>query len=440
MDKRNTPDFVNWLRNSSPYIRAHRGRTFVVLLPGQALLEDSLSSLAQDLTLLTHLGVRLVLVHDIDTRLQQRLGETGHQLTQCNGLPVTDDTALQLVREICGTARLDLEAVFSSGLTTSAVAGPGLRLVSGNLITARPVGMRDGIDHLHSGELRRVDAEAIRAQLDLGALVVLSPVGYSPTGELFYLDAGEVATGVAMALRADKLLLLTEEHSPVDAEGRGLEVLTPSEAEQTAASPSCPGELQRRLTDAVHACRGGVRRAHLINRHYDGALLQELYSRDGIGTLVTHDEYDAVRTATVDDIGGILRLITPLEAEGILVPRSREQLELLVDDFVVMERDGMVVACASLHEFTEARAGEIACVAVHPDYRSNNRGEVLLQMLELRARRRGLHQLFALTTRTTHWFREQGFEPARLEDLPVQRQAMYNYQRRSRVLNKSLER
>jgi len=440
MDTRNTPDFVNWLRNSSPYIRAHRGRTFVVLLPGQALLEDDLASLAQDLTLLTHLGVRLVLVHDIHAQLQQRLDTLGHQLPQSNGMPVTDDTSLRLVREICGAARLEIEAVFSSGMATSAGAGPGLRLVSGNMITARPVGMRDGVDHQHSGELRRVDTDTIRAQLDLGAMVVLSPVGYSATGELFYLDAGEVATGVAMALRADKLLLLTEGNTPVDTQGQGLEVLTPSEAEQTAATPSCPDELRQRLTDAVHACRGGVRRAHLINRQHDGALLQELYSRDGIGTLVTHDEYDAVRTATVDDIGGILRLITPLEAEGILVPRSREQLELLVDDFVVMERDGMVVACASLHEFNTAEAGEIACVAVHPDYRSNNRGEVLLQMLELRARRRGLRQLFALTTRTTHWFREQGYEPARLEDLPVQRQALYNYQRRSRVLIKSLER
>ncbi len=440
MDTRNTPEFVNWLRNSSPYIRAHRGRTFVVLLPGQALLDDSLPGLAQDLTLLTHLGVRLVLVHDINSQLQQRLEDAGHELAQANGMPVTDDTVLQFVREICGGARLDLEAVFSSGLATSAVAGPGLRLVSGNLVTARPLGMRDGVDHQHSGELRRVDSDAIRAQLDLGAMVILSPVGYSPTGELFYLDAGEVATGVAMALRADKLLLMTDGHTPVDAEGSGLEVMTPTEAEQTAASPSCPAELQRRLNDAVRACRGGVRRAHLINRQHDGALLQELYSRDGIGTLVTHDEYDAVRTATVDDIGGILRLITPLEAEGILAPRSREQLELLIDDFVVMERDGMVVACASLHEFSEATAGEIACVAVHPDYRSNNRGEVLLQMLELRARRRGLRRLFVLTTRTTHWFREQGFEPGRLEDIPVQRQALYNYQRRSRVLTKSLER
>ena len=438
MEQQTTPAFVKWFRDSSPYINAHRDRTFVLAISGEALLAEGRDNLIADITLLVNLGVRVVLVHGIEPQLRGALEDMGHSLEHHNGHPVTDDHALRAVRQSTGGMRLELEAAFSSGLASTHTGGNNIRVVSGNHVVARPLGVREGIDHLHSGEVRRLHTSAVRDQLDSGALVLLSPVGYSPSGEVFYVAPGEVAAVAAMELRADKLLFLSESGPLVDTDGKRVEVLTPAEAEHTAAQSGCPPEQRAQLLHAVRACRAGVRRAHLMARRHDGALLQELYSRDGVGTLITTDDYDAVRTARVEDIGGILHIISPLEAEGVLVQRSREQLELDIGHFVVMERDGMIIACASLHPFADEHAGELACVAVHPDYRDADRGRVVLQMLERQAQQQGIKHLFVLTTRTADWFREQGFEPARIEDLPVSRQALYNYQRKSKVFSKAL--
>lgn len=425
---------VRWFRQSSPYINAHRGRTFVVAFGGEALEDGGLPALVHDLALLNSLGIRLVLVPGARPQIERRLRERGAELRYVNGLRVTDDEALACVKEAVGTVRVELEALLSMGLANSPMAGQRLRVVSGNVVTARPLGVRDGVDYRHTGEVRRIDTEALCERLDDGAVVLISPLGYSPTGEIFNLHAEEVAIAVARNLRADKLLILQEGELPRDAGGRLIREMTTEEAtRELAPSPHLGDDARRLLRGAVEACQGGVRRVHLLDRRVDGALLMELFTRDGVGTLVTARAFESMRQANVNDVGGILELIEPLERDGTLVRRSRERLETEIVHFTVMAREGTVVACAALYPMADAPMAEIACVAVHPDYQGGGRGDLLLRELERQARGRGLNALFVLTTRTAHWFQERGFEPVAPSALPASRQELYNYRRNSRV-------
>ncbi len=428
---------VQWFRDSAPYIHAHRGRTFVVVFGGEAVADPAFPALIHDVALLHSLGVRLVLVHGARPQIEARLRERGAEIRYVNGLRVTGPDALAGVKEAAGSVRVEIEALLSMGLANTPMAGARIRVASGNFVVARPLGVRDGVDYQLTGEVRRVDAEAIRRHLDGGAIVLLSPLGYSPTGEVFNLSAEDVAAAAAVALRADKLLGLVEAEGVTDGRRRLMPQLSPGDAEALLRGRRrLPEDIARQLSMAAQACRGGVARAHLVSRRFDGALLLELFTRDGVGTLVTSETFEGLRRATIEDVGGILELIAPLEAEGILVRRSRERLEMEIDRFTLIERDGMIVACAALYPFPEERVGELACLAVHPDYRHGGRGDALLRHVERQAAGLGIARLFVLTTRTAHWFRERGFEPAEPQELPVRRRELYNYQRNSKVFVK----
>lgn len=436
-DAKKDQQFVNWFRHSSPYINAFRGRSFVITFGGDAVADAGFASLIHDIALLNSLGARLVLVHGARPQIEQRLRERGAEIHYTNGLRITDATALACVKEAVGAVRVEIEALLSMGLANSPMAGARIRVASGNVVTAKPVGVRDGIDYLHTGEVRRIDGDAIRQRLDDGAIVLLSPLGYSPTGEIFNLTASEVATATAIALKADKLVSLIETRGVADQRKRLIRQLTLAEAKQLAQHLPQPEELQAHWRGAITACQNGVRRAHLIDRHVDGALLLELFTRDGTGTMITADVYEGTRRATLDDIGGLLELIQPLEAAGVLVARSRERLEIDIDRFTVVERDGTVIACAALYPFPEKKAAEIACFAVHPDYQGAGYGSALLDHMETEAGLLGVERLFVLTTRASHWFRERGFMPGSVQDLPVARRRLYNYQRNSKVYIKT---
>lgn len=432
--------FVDAFRLAGPYINAHRGRTFVISLGGEAVLDTRFASLIHDISLLQSFGIRLVLVHGARPQIEESLTLSGLSLRYVNGLRITDSKAMERVKEAVGRTRIGIEARLSMGLANSPMHGARIRVVSGNFVTARPVGVRDGIDYCFTGEVRRIDTHAIKTWLDHDAMVLLSPLGYSLTGEVFNVAAEEVAVAAAIALRADKLLFLCESSTPFATHQEELlRQLSTSDVEHLLVDQSYLSEDSRRhLQHALHACGRGVRRVHLIDRGVDGALLQELFTRDGIGTLVAADIYEDLRPASIDDVGGILELIRPLEADGTLVRRDRGQLEMEIEHFTVVERDGTIIACAALHPFVEERLGELACVAVHPNYHSRGRANTLLQFVERKAIKQGLRQLFVLTTRTAHWFQERGFEPADIDALPVAKQSMYNLQRRSKVFIKIL--
>jgi len=431
--------FVRWFRDSAPYINAFRGRTFVIAFGGEMLADAQFSTLVHDLALLNSLGVKLVLVHGCRPQIEARLKKRNAQLHYVNGLRVTDDEALLCVREASGCVRQEIEALLSMGLTNSPMAGACIRVVSGNFITAQPLGVRDGVDYQHTGEVRRVDTSALQGLLDSGAIALLSPIGYSPTGETFNLSAEDVATTVAARLRADKLIYLVDGKGVTDNRNRLIRELTLSHAEKLLDKKHKLSDvIQHCLQAAISACREEVARAHIIDRNIDGALLLELFTRDGSGTLLMADPFEDTRRARLEDIGGILELIAPLEAEDILVRRSREKLEMEIEHFTVVERDGAIVACAALYPFIKEKISELACLAVHPDYRTQGRGKALLSYIEKQSRQLGVTRLFVLSTRTSHWFREHGFRSDSLDRLPVKRRSLYNYQRKAKVFIKDI--
>lgn len=441
MGKRGNGDrqrYVEWFRRSAPYVHAHRGKTFVIVFSGDAVASPGFTHLVQDVALMHSLGVRLVLVYGATPQIEERLREDGARAEVVNGMQITDADALACVKEAVGAVRVEIEARLSMGLAGTPMAGARIRVASGNFVTARPIGILDGVDYLHTGLVRNVDSDGIRQRLDSGAMVLLSPLGYSVTGEAFNLMADDVAAAAAISLGADKLVALVEGPGVVDKKKRLVRELTPPDAESLLEEADLAADVENHLVEAVRACTHGVRRAHLIDRSLDGGLLLELFTRDGVGTLVTAEAYEGIRTATLADVGGILALIGPLEDKGVLVRREREKLEMEVERFAVLERDRHLVGCAALYPWPAQRIGELACLAVAPEYQEQGRGEELLTWIERRAREQGLRRLFVLTTQTEHWFLERGFEPARLSDLPIDRQNLYNVKRGSKVFIKEL--
>jgi amino-acid N-acetyltransferase len=430
--------FVAWLREVAPYVHSHRGRTFVVAFEGELIESGHLNSLVHDLSLLHALGIRLVLAHGSRPQVQAQLQLKGLQTSFSAGLRITDAAALACVKEAAGGIRLDLEAAFSQGLPSTPMANSKIRVVSGNFVVARPVGIVDGVDFQHTGVVRKIDTEAVERTLRSDALVLMSPLGFSPTGEAFNLKVEDVATQAAIALKADKLILIGSLDGVRDASGRLRGELAVDEAERMLAERGAPEQALADLNWLVRACRGGVTRAHLIPMRLDGGLLIELFTHAGVGTLVSAENLETLREAAIDDVGGILKLIEPLEADGTLVKRPRELIEREIGQFSVFEHDGIIQGCAALYPFEEAATGELACLTVHADHREGGLGERLMKRTEARARAAGLKRLFVLTTRTSHWFLKRGYSMASVEDLPVQRQRMYNWQRRSQVLIKVL--
>jgi len=432
-------NFVRWFRAAAPYIHAFGGRTFVIAFGGEVVADGSFVALTHDLNLLASLGVRLVLVHGARPQIEAQLKAAGRKPQYVHGIRVTDEEALAAVKQASGQLRVEIEALLSMGLPNSPMANADIRVASGNFVTARPRGVVDGVDMCYTGEVRKVDADAINTRLDDGELVLLSPLGYSPTGEIFNVTLEDVAAQTAIAVGAEKLVFLMNEPGLKAKGGRLLRELTVSDAEKLLRKEQLLSDDARLyLPHVIKACKGGAARVHLISRHADGALLLELFTREGIGSMVTRDPLEQMRDATIEDVGGVLQLIEPLEAEGTLVKRSRELLEIEISRFCVLEHDKVIVGCAALYPFPNEKSAELACVAVHPDYRDFGAGEELLKWVEDKAKKQRVKRLFVLTTRAAHWFIEHGFVEADVNSLPKQKQALYNYQRRSKVLIKSI--
>jgi len=433
-------EFVAWFRSAAPYIHAFRDRTFVIAFGGEVVQDGKFVELTHDLNLLESLGVRLVLVHGARPQIDAELGQRGITTRYVDGLRVTDPETLRCVMEANGLVRVEIEALLSMGLANSPMAGSDIRVASGNSVTARPVGVVGGVDFQFTGVVRKIDREGIRRRLEDEEIVLLSPLGYSPTGEVFNLTLEDVATSAAVALRADKLVFLMDAPGAVGSDGQQLAELTAQQAEELLESHVAqPEDVRLYLPCAARACRENVKRAHLISRHLDGALLLELFTRDGVGTMVTPGPLETLRQATIEDVGGILRLIEPLEADGTLVKRGRERIESEIERFTVLERDGRIIGTVALYPFSGGTNAELAGLAVHPEFRGAGRGETLLKHVEQSARSRGMTELFTLSTRTAHWFVERGFAETGVERLPEEKLQLYNYERRSKVFVKRLD-
>ena len=433
-------DYVTSLRHSLPYIYAHRDRTFVVMLPGESIVHANFGNIVHDLVLLHSLGVRLVLVFGSRPQIEARLTTLGLTSHYHQDLRITDAPTLSCVLDAVGQLRATIEARLSMDMAASPMHGARLRVAGGNFVTARPLGVIDGVDYQHTGEVRRIDSKGIKRLLDDRSIVLLPPMGYSPTGETFNLASEDIATRAAIELQADKLLLFSAEQGLLDASGQLIRELPAQQAEQHLQRFKDSKQIEQAelLQAAISACRSGVTRCHIIGYPLDGALLSEMFTRDGCGTLVDQGQFEQVREAQIEDVGGLLELIRPLEEQGILVRRSRDLLEREISQFSIVERDGLIIACAALYSFAEQAIGELACLAVHPDYRHGGHGDVLLQRIEQRARALQLESLFVLTTRTAHWFQERGFQACTLEQIPSTKASLYNFQRNSKVFCKTL--
>jgi amino-acid N-acetyltransferase len=440
--------FVPWFRSVAPYIHMHRGKTFVVGIAGEAIASGKLGLLAQDLALIQSMGVKIVLVHGFRPQVNEQLAAKGHAPQYSHGMRITDSVALDCAQEAAGQLRYEIEAVFSQGLPNTPMAGSKVRVISGNFITARPVGIVDGVDFMHSGLVRKVDVDGIMRSLDMGAMVLLSPFGFSPTGEAFNLTMEEVATSVAIEMQADKLLFLTEipgirvdphapasDDNPIDTE---LPLAAAKKLLAESPNPTQPTDLAFYLQHCVKACEEGVERSHILPFAVDGALLLEVYVHDGIGTMVVDEKLEELREATADDVGGILQLIEPFEMDGTLVKRDRTEIERDIDHYTIIDHDGVIFACAALYPYPEARTAEMAALTVSPQSQGQGDGEKVLKRIEQRARAMGLKSIFVLTTRTMHWFLKRGFVQTDPDWLPEARKRKYNWDRKSQVLVKKL--
>jgi amino-acid N-acetyltransferase len=437
--KQQQTTFVDWFRGSSPYIHSHRNCTFVISFGGEAVQSEFFTNLVHDFALLNSLGIRLVLVHGIRPQINQRLQTLETTPQYVDHLRITDSTSLRCAIEAAGQVRIELESLLSLGLANSPMAGAKIRVTSGNYITAKPIGVLNGIDFQHTGKVRYVDTEAIHQQLQQNNVVLISSLGYSPSGDIFNLCAEDVATEVAIALQAEKLILMTEQSCTIPEDGQLIQQMTTTEAETFIQKNSTISPLVKKpLSAAIRGCQSGVNRVHLIDRNHDGALLLELFSRDGIGTLISSIPFEKLRPATLEDIGGILELINPLEKQGKLIRRSKERLEIDIADYVVIERDGLIIGCAALHLIHDNNTGEIACIAVHEGYQNDSRGSLLLEYVCDKAKQNNIKKLYVLSTQTMHWFIERGFQAIELESLAPQLKDLYNQQRNSKIFCKKI--
>ncbi|TAM34342.1 MAG: amino-acid N-acetyltransferase [Burkholderiaceae bacterium] len=430
--------FVRWFRDVAPYVHDFRGKTFVVAFGGELVYDGVLNTIIEDLSLLSALGIKLVLVHGSRPQVNEQLKLKGYTTQFGRGTEPTSAEALECAKEAAGEIRLDIEASFSQGLPNTPMSHAHIRVISGNFVTARPVGIIDGIDYQHTGAVRKLDINALNAVLNQGAIVLLSPLGFSPTGEAFNLAMEDLATSAAVTLRAEKLIFLTQDRTVRDENGGVDTELAREDADALLAGNTLDEDTAAFLSHASRAVKRGVARAHLVPYTLDGSVLLEIFTHDGVGTMVVEDTLDDLRRATVDDVGAIVQLIEPLEADGTLVPRGRAVIERDVEQFTVLEHDGVIYGCVALNPYVDEGMAEMACLIVHPEWQGAGEGEILLRHIESRARAIGARRLFVLTTRTSHWFIKRGFVQGGVSDLPKTRQAHYNRSRNSLVFIKRL--
>ncbi len=431
----NTQEYVQWFRDAAPYIKAHRKKTFVILISDDVIYSDRFIGLVHDIALLNHLGIKLVILHGSRKKIDEQLARSNLEPRFHNNIRITDDDALPVVVQAINEVKTCLESHLSMGLPNTPMSGSEISLLGGNFVIGRPLGVIDGVDMQHSGKVRAIRHEALKALLTMNHVILLSNLGYSRTGEVFNLPAEELAGEVARALQADKLIFIQQD---IDGDAALESTLSTSDCEALLADSAIAGETKGLLRQAIDAIQAQVKRVHLIDPRTDGGLLLELFTRDGYGSMITNLFYEGSRAADIDDIGGILSLIEPLEASGVLIARSREQMELEIPHFEVVEKDGMIIACIACVPHAARELAEIACLAVHPGYQRAGLGSQLLQVAERRAREAGIRQLYTLTTRTSHWFLEQGFTETSQFELPASRQASFNPDRGSKILLKSV--
>jgi len=427
---------VQWFRDAAPYIHSHRGKTFVIFLSGNSVHQASFTSLARDISLLQSLGIKVVAVHGARVQIEAELKKQKLTPKIVDGLRVTDDRTLTIVKEKVSDVKLKIEAALSIGMGDRQVYNFQAKVASGNFIKASPIGIINGVDFRHSGKVRKVNADSINELLAQNVIVLLSSLGFSAAGEVFNLNAEDVATKTAIELKADKLLILNYEQEELSSHDN-TNFLTSKSASELLVSGKLGNAGKRSMQSAITACKKGISRVHLLNSRTDGILLEELFTPGGAGILITDEPYEKIRGAKPKDVATIVSLVKPLQKIGILAKRTEAEIQNDIDNFYVLEQDQKLIGVIALYVYPK-NIGEIACVVVHPDYQQQGHGAKLLKFIEMTAKTLDLDKLFILSTQTMQWFMEHSYVQTEIAKLPIKKQDIYNYARNSKPFIKRL--
>ena len=434
--------FIQNFRLSAKYINLFNQNIFVIALSGYVFNEDQFEKIAQDINILHSLKIKVILVYGARPQVESILVKNKIPVRLVKNMRVTSSAALKHVIEVIGAIRNKIEATLS---TINSVS-ERMRLSSGNFLTAMPVGIIDGIDMESTGKIRGVDVEAIKNKLNHHEIVIVSPIGYSPIGQIFNLSYEQTAANIAAAINADKLIYYVDANGILNERGELIPELTSEKAHKLIShieekpSPESAQNLSyddfNILKSSVFAIKNKIKKVHLINRHIDGSLIEELFTEKGSGTILTEFALENFRKATECDLKDIYRILFPLEKRKILIERDLTQIKGMINQFYVLEHDKKFVGCVSLNSFKESL--ELASFSIEPKYQRLGFGKKLLKFCELEAKKLKYDEMFILTTQSEHWFAENGFKEKSKELMPTFKKKTYQSERNSKYLTKKL--
>ena len=434
--------FIQNFRLSAKYINLFNQNIFVIALSGYVFNEDQFVKIAQDINILHSLKIKVILVYGARPQVESILVKNKIPVRLLKNMRVTSSAALKHVIEVNGAIRNKIEATLSTIKSVS----EGMRLSSGNFLTAMPVGIIDGIDMESTGKIRGVDVEAIKNKLNHHEIVIVSPIGYSPIGQIFNLSYEQTAANIAAAINADKLIYYVDANGILNERGELIPELTSEKAHKLIShieekpSPESAQNLSyddfNILKSSVFAIKNKIKKVHLINRHIDGSLIEELFTEKGSGTILTEFALENFRKATEGDLKDIYRILFPLEKRKIFIERDLTQIKGMINQFYILEHDKKFVGCVSLNSFKESL--ELASFSIEPKYQRLGFGKKLLKFCELEAKKLKYDEIFILTTQSEHWFAENGFKEKSKELMPTFKKKTYQSERNSKYLTKKL--
>jgi amino-acid N-acetyltransferase len=421
------------LRGILQYIPQFREKTFILAIDGVIVTDENFATLLLDVAVLRSLNIRVVLVHGASAQIRALAEEKNITPSNLDGTGITDDPTLKLA--LTAANRLTHEIL--EGLATN-----DLRGVSTNAIIAHPMGILQGVDHLFTGKVERVDTDLLQTLLAQGVIPVIPPLGFDGDGHTYRVNSDGVAVEVALALKAVKLIFITAQDG-IFVQGRLMRQIPVADLESVLAlqKNDIPTELQSKAIHAAQACKAGIPRVHVINGKVEEGLLAEVFSNEGIGTLVYANDYQQIRRAIKKDVRAIQSLTKKSVESDELVKRTRAVIEKSLGDYYIFEIDKNPVACVALHVYADQKKGELACLYVNPIHENRGIGRKLIAFVETKAREAGLSELITLSTQAFTYFQSKGgFAEGTPDDLPPARREKYEQSgRKSKVLVKKLK-
>lgn len=418
------------LRGILQYVPRFREKVFVIAVDGGIVTSDNFPNILVDIAVLRSLSIRVVLVHGASAQIREMAEAKGVEASDLEGAGVTDRATLDLA--LTAANRLTHEIL--EGLSTN-----DLRAVSTNAVIAHPLGILQGVDHQYTGKVERIDVDLLQGLLSQGIVPVLPPLGFDGEGHTYRVNSDAVALELARSLSTVKLVYITTRDG-LHTRGQLIRQIPVADLGQLLDKNLIDAELLSKARHAHAACQAGVPRVHIINGQLDECVLAEVFSNEGVGTLVYANEYQQIRRALKKDVRNLLKLIQSSVANQELVRRTRAELDKRLDDYYLFEIDRNPVACVALHCFPEQNTGELACLCVSPSHENQGLGRKMIQYVESKAREKGLHSLFALSTQAFTYFQSKaGFSEGTPDALPPARREKYEQSgRHSKVLVKML--